>query len=341
MGTEQPASASLARWILACAIAEGIGMTAAASAAQVTTALFARATAGAVVATLAVMVVGGLIEGGALGALQARQLARWVPRFSRTRWTLSTTIVAGIGWALASAPAAIAPDGGDAPALAVALAGALGLGAAMGAALGLAQAGGFGGRVIHPWRWVAISALAWPPAMVVIFAGATLPDASWPALAVIPLGTATGLLAGAVLGLVSGLLLPWLRGASVVNAAVLALLESPAHGLLDRALGALRVTGRLTGRQLTFPVQYAREGASIIVLPARPDTKRWWHNLEEPAVVEMLVRGHWLQGRARVVHTGDPGYSRALQAYEQRWPRVNVGSAPLVIVAMPHDDLDY
>ncbi|WP_418605411.1 hypothetical protein [Georgenia sp. SUBG003] len=60
----------------------------------------------------------------------------------------------------------------------------------------------------RPWRWVAVSAAAWTPAMVVIFAGAQAAPASWPTAAVALLGTATGALAGAVLGAVCGASVP-------------------------------------------------------------------------------------------------------------------------------------
>jgi hypothetical protein len=53
--------------------------------------------------------------------------------------------------------------------------------------------------------------LAWTPAMVVIFLGATTPSAGWPVAAVVGLGTVTGLAAGAVLGVVSGGFLPSLN----------------------------------------------------------------------------------------------------------------------------------
>jgi len=50
------------------------------------------------------------------------------------------------------------------------------------------------------------------PGHVVIFLGATAPGPGWPAGAVVLLGAVTGLVAGAVLGAVTALLLPSLDG---------------------------------------------------------------------------------------------------------------------------------
>jgi hypothetical protein len=56
--------------------------------------------------------------------------------------------------------------------------------------------------------------------MVVIFAGATLPDATWSTPAVIAIGVITGLLAGAVLGTVSLLLMGRLTAESMPSRGV-------------------------------------------------------------------------------------------------------------------------
>lgn len=122
----------LSRWVLLCAGAEAVGMTAAAGAARAATALAPRRTA--------------------------------------------------LAWGLVVAA---------------------GLGLLMGGVLGAAQAGALRGTVARPWRWVGVSAVAWTPAMVVIFAGATAAPAAWSDLADVALGACTGALAGAVLGAVS------------------------------------------------------------------------------------------------------------------------------------------
>lgn len=198
---------SLARWVGLCASAEAVGMTAAAAAARASFALVGEPSTPSDMATaLTLTVAGGLVEGLALGGAQAAGLAHVLPARARARWVAVTVTVAGIGWAAASAPAVLAgpSEDGAAPPLPLVLVGAGALGTVMGAALGAAQATVLRPHVPHPGRWVVASAAGWGPAMAVLFAGATTPNADWPAPAVVALGTLTGVAAGSALGLVSG-----------------------------------------------------------------------------------------------------------------------------------------
>jgi hypothetical protein len=207
---------TLARWTALCAAAETVGMTAAAGAAKAAQAVVGATPAGGETALgLSIVVAGGLVEGVALGAAQATGLRRLVPALDGGRWVLVTVAVAGLGWAAVSAPAALggADDAGaGAPPLPLLLAGAAALGIGMGAVLGGAQALVLRGRVPRPGRWVAANAVAWAPAMSVIFLGATTPDSDWSVASVLGLGALTGAVAGTVLGLVTGRFLPSVTG---------------------------------------------------------------------------------------------------------------------------------
>lgn len=196
------------RWIVLCAGAEAIGMTAAALAAKLAQHVLGDDPQATTLA-LAVLVAGGLVEGGALGALQASGLRRRLPQLNACRWRWVTTAVAGLGWAVASVPGVLTPDdGAPEPALPLVLAGALALGAVMGAILGAAQATTLRRLVRRPARWVLGNTLAWPPTMAVIFLGATTPESTWSTPSVAALGTVTGLVAGTALGVVTGRFLP-------------------------------------------------------------------------------------------------------------------------------------
>jgi hypothetical protein len=232
-----PKPPALARWVGLCAAAEAVGMTSAAAAARAAAAV--GGTGGwPTAARLGLVIGGGLVEGVALGVLQYVGLRRWLPALRRRAWVTVTVVVAGLGWGLASAPGALSADSGagggvgEGPPRALVIAGALALGAVMGAALGAAQALVLRAQVRRPGQWVAANAVAWTPAMAVIFVGATTPDRSWGTPAVIVLGTLTGALAGTVLGAVTGLWLPTLTPA-----------RAPAlHGAAARS-GPRRVQG--------------------------------------------------------------------------------------------------
>ncbi len=185
------------RWIAACVLAETIGMTAAAAASVVGSDL-------PVAWALAAVVAGGLVEGTALGLLQGRVLRTAFPRLRTSRYAVATVLVAGLGWAGASAPAVLSgDDGSPAPAMWLVLLGAAGIGLVMGPVLGLAQAIALRGAVRRPWRWVVANTTAWPAVMAVIFLGASTPEEGWPGASVIALGALTGAVAGALLGVIT------------------------------------------------------------------------------------------------------------------------------------------
>jgi hypothetical protein len=313
---------------MACVAAEAIGMTAAAAAARTADGLQHQV---APVAVLAVVVSGGLVEGVALGTLQAWVLRPVMGDAAARRWALVTVFVAGLGWAVASAPAVFAPEGGQEPSSASIVAAAAGLGVLMGAALGAAQAAVLRGRVLRPWRWVGISVVGWTAAMPVIFIGATMPSAQTATPMVIAAGTVTGMLAGAALGVVTGILLPSLDGQPLANSLLLQLLSSPARRVLDRSLLGLRVTGIVTGRVMSLPVQYAADTAGFVVMPGNHQHKRWWRNLQAGADVKMLHKGRWLPARGLVLRPQEPGYQEAAATYRRRWPRTAMpADQPLV-----------
>jgi hypothetical protein len=329
---------SVGGWTLRCAAAEAIGMAAAAGAMrQAQTLVGGPASRPHAVVALLLVVAGGVVEGTALGLLQAGGLRTWLPRLRRGRWVAATVAVAGLGWAAVSAPAALAgpQDGTPAPGWQVVVGGGALLGAGMGAVLGWAQSLVLRRHVRFPGRWVAANALAWGPAMAVIFLGAGTPGADWPLLAVVLLGAATGVAAGAVLGVVTGWFLPSLAGPAPVGRALLAVLGSPAHRLFGRSLLGLRVRGVLTGRTFQLPVTYAAGPAGLVVVPGRPETKRWWRNLREASAVQVLLDGRWRPAVGVVLRPDDPGYDAAVAAYRRRWPRSRLpAGAPVVRIGL-------
>jgi deazaflavin-dependent oxidoreductase (nitroreductase family) len=285
---------------------------------------------------LVVVVAGGLVEGVALGVLQGRVLAgRWTG-LHRIAYALVTVAIAGVGWAAASAPGVLAGDDdtGAGPPLGLVMLGALGIGVVMGPVLGGAQALVLRSAVPHSRRWVVASIAAWPPAMVVIFLGASTAGSGWPIVVVSAYGALTGVVAGSVLGLVSGVWLDALDGPPVVNRLVLFLVARQWLGLHRRVVG-LAVRGRRTGRVLKLPVQFAPHGTGLVVVPGHPDGKTWWRNLsEQPVPVAVLNGSGWHPVTARLLVEGAPGHAEALAAYQRRWPRFRPEpDQPLVLLS--------
>ena len=224
---------------------------------------------------------------------------------------------------VAAAPAALSDPTGAEPDPVFILVMAAGLGLAMGALLGVGQALVLRHHVRHPWRWVSISAAAWPPAMVVIFTGAPVPDESWPTAPIIVLGALTGVVAGAHPGSRDhrtdadvdrsvGRL--WCRG-------VVAASGYPGPGTNLRTAPS---AGRKSGRLLEFPVQYARERDIVVVFPGGARRKNWWRNLRQPAELRVWIDGAWAAATGQAITAADAGYTEAHSIYGRRWPRIRV-----------------
>jgi hypothetical protein len=65
-------------------------------------------------------------------------------------------------------------------------------------------------------------------------------------------------------------------------------LRSPFHGMLSDGMMLLTVTGRKTGKKITFPVGYYREGEYLWVITSRDRT--WWKNLRGGVGVDLLLK---------------------------------------------------
>jgi hypothetical protein len=76
------------------------------------------------------------------------------------------------------------------------------------------------------------------------------------------------------------------------------LLHSPARHRLGRHLALIRYRGRRTGRSYELPVQYARDGDRVWILPGAPGRTTWWRNLRGGAAVDLVLAGHDRHGRA-------------------------------------------
>jgi deazaflavin-dependent oxidoreductase (nitroreductase family) len=105
-----------------------------------------------------------------------------------------------------------------------------------------------------------------------------------------------------------------------INPAVVWLLRSPLHVVLDSALMLVTVTGRRSGRRYTIPVGYQRDGDSLRVLVSKAKRKQWWRNYLAPRPIEVLLRGETRHGEARVVPTDSQEFRNVLDGTLRRLP---------------------
>ncbi|HEY9036817.1 MAG TPA: nitroreductase/quinone reductase family protein [Pseudomonadales bacterium] len=106
---------------------------------------------------------------------------------------------------------------------------------------------------------------------------------------------------------------------AILNPTVTALLRSPLRGILARHVLVIRFTGRKSGRTLSTPVRYVREGDRLMCLTGHE--MRWWHNFKQPAPVQLLLNGRWQAATAQAVWQGEAAVSEAMVTLFTRYPQ--------------------
>jgi hypothetical protein len=196
------------RWVLACLVGEAMGIAVAAGGFWASDVVYPEPRgAAARVAGWLVVVTAGAIEGAALGTATWWVLRDRIPALPAVRWIGAMIAVAAAGWAVGMLPSTVntsAVDGAGPPWWLGLLVIAVG-GAAGGAVVGAAQAWALRGFASGLGRWVVLNTVAWPLALLEIFAVAGLARPSLPVGAVLAIGGLAGIGSGLVVGLVTGL----------------------------------------------------------------------------------------------------------------------------------------
>lgn len=104
----------------------------------------------------------------------------------------------------------------------------------------------------------------------------------------------------------------------IINPMMTMLLRSPLHGLMSASVLVLSFKGRRTGRQITFPLRYARTEGGVVCFTT--DDAKWWRNFEESRPVSVVVAGETLSGTATAQRVA-PGESLdALRSFLTAFP---------------------
>jgi deazaflavin-dependent oxidoreductase (nitroreductase family) len=109
---------------------------------------------------------------------------------------------------------------------------------------------------------------------------------------------------------------------SIVNPWMAMLLRSPLHALVSGNVLLIEVTGKKSGRHYALPVNYARAGDVVYILPGNPEQKTWWRNLRGGAVVRVWLGGKAQPGTAEIL-SGEKDHravAEGLAVYFQRFP---------------------
>ena len=97
------------------------------------------------------------------------------------------------------------------------------------------------------------------------------------------------------------------------------LLRSPLHGLVSKNVMLVTVTGRKSGKSITTPANYQRDGDALWVISWRD--RKWWRNLRGGADIRVLLRGRDVQGRGQVIEE-EKAVAQSLFDYYRKSPRI-------------------
>ena len=77
------------------------------------------------------------------------------------------------------------------------------------------------------------------------------------------------------------------------------LLKSPLHGMISKGVMLVSVTGRKSGKMISTPTNYLRDGTTLWVISWRD--RKWWRNLRGGAKVRVLLAGKSVEGCGQVI----------------------------------------
>ena len=105
-----------------------------------------------------------------------------------------------------------------------------------------------------------------------------------------------------------------------LNPVMRSLLRSPLHGITSHNIGIVHFTGRKSGRKISTPLSYTREG-NIVRLLSNHST-RWWLNFRGQGVaVEMEIARQRYPGTAVLLEGDSEALREGVRRFIRSLPR--------------------
>lgn len=99
------------------------------------------------------------------------------------------------------------------------------------------------------------------------------------------------------------------------NPFVIWLLRSPLHGLIDKSTVLITFRGRKSGKIYSFPVSYARDGDTLMIISRREHA--WWKNFRGGTQVRLRLQGQTLKARGEVTTDAETVANKLLMFLRQ------------------------
>jgi deazaflavin-dependent oxidoreductase (nitroreductase family) len=102
------------------------------------------------------------------------------------------------------------------------------------------------------------------------------------------------------------------------NPMMIWLLKSPFQGMVSKGVMLVTVTGCKSGKSISTPTNYLRDGNTLWVISWRD--RKWWRNLRGGAKVRVLLAGQSVEGRGWVIEE-ENAVAESLFEYYQKSPQ--------------------
>ena len=82
----------------------------------------------------------------------------------------------------------------------------------------------------------------------------------------------------------------------------------------------ITVTGRKSGRSLTYPVWFALDGDKLYLIPVRGSDTEWYKNLRKTPTIRLTARGKTFTANARFL-TDEAQLDKVLEKFRDKYGR--------------------
>ena len=82
----------------------------------------------------------------------------------------------------------------------------------------------------------------------------------------------------------------------------------------------ITVTGRTTGRSLTYPVWFAVDGDTLYLIPVKGSDTEWYKNVRKTPTLRLTSRGKTFSANARIL-TDQVQLDQVLEKFRARYGR--------------------
>ncbi len=92
-------------------------------------------------------------------------------------------------------------------------------------------------------------------------------------------------------------------------------------GLQNANIIEITVTGRSSGRSLTYPIWFALDGDKLYLIPVKGSETEWYKNLRKTSTIQLSARGKTLTTSSARLITDEAQIDNILEKFRDKYGR--------------------